>query len=61
MGGIVIALIVGALAFFGYRAINASNIHSYDEGTPEQRAKLHRAFGPGGGPPPKPGTPPVGQ
>lgn len=53
--GSVIAMFVAGLLYFGFRSVNTSNIHSYDEGTPEQRAALSHAFGPGGkAPPPKP-------
>ncbi|MGV3618383.1 MAG: hypothetical protein ACO1SV_23905 [Fimbriimonas sp.] len=42
--------------FFGYRALNAENIHSYEDGTPEQRASLSHSFGPKGT---NPNTPPA--
>lgn len=45
MAGAIVVVFLVAIVFFGYRSLNAENIHSYDEGTPEQRAALSHSFG----------------
>jgi hypothetical protein len=52
VAGTIVAIFLVAIVFFGYRSLSAENIHSYDEGTPEQRAALSHSFRGKDAPPP---------
>lgn len=53
MAGTIVVVFLVVIVFFGFRSLNAENIHSYDEGTPEQRAALSHSFRGRSAPPPQ--------